>query len=94
MSDKTLYLIQSTYAATAQILDQLAQIHTTHDQVVLMGEAVLGLEHSFLQNLPQLYVLENDAQLLAGTLPEQIKLLDYAAFADLCLEFSRCISMK
>ncbi|HJE54230.1 MAG TPA: DsrH/TusB family sulfur relay protein [Acinetobacter pseudolwoffii] len=94
MSNHTLYLIQSNYAATAQILEQLAQIYTPVDQIVLMGEAVLQLEHSFLQNLPQIYMLENDAELLTQPLPDQVKLLDFADFADLCLGFNRCISMK
>ncbi|WP_180085424.1 hypothetical protein [Acinetobacter sp. YH12103] len=94
MSNHTLYLIQSNYAATAQILEQLAQIYTPVDQIILMGEAVLQLEHSFLQNLPQIYMLENDAELLTQPLPDQVKLLDFADFADLCLGFNRCISMK
>lgn len=94
MSNHTLYLIQSSYAATAQILEQLSQIYTRGDQVVLMGEAVLQLEHALLQNLPQIHMLENDAELLAQPLPDQVKLLTYADFADLCLGFNRCISMK
>lgn len=94
MSNHTLYLIQSNYAATAQILEQLAQIYTPVDQIVLMGEAVLQLEHSFLQNLPQIYMLENDAELLTQPLPDQVKLVNFADFADLCLGFNRCISMK
>ncbi|ENW86245.1 MULTISPECIES: DsrH/TusB family sulfur metabolism protein [Acinetobacter] len=94
MSNHTLYLIQSNYAATAQILEQLAQIYTPVDQIILMGEAVLQLEHSFLQNLPQIYMLENDAELLTQPLPDQVKLVNFADFADLCLGFNRCISMK
>jgi sulfur transfer complex TusBCD TusB component (DsrH family) len=94
MSNHTLYLIQSSYAATAQILEQLAHMYTRGDQVVLMGEAVLQLEHAFLLNLPQIHMLKNDAELLVQPLPEQVKLLTYADFADLCLEFNRCISMK
>ena len=94
MSNHTLYLIQSSYSTTAQILEQLAQTYTMGDQVVLMGEAVLPLEHSFLQSLPKIHILKNDAELLVQPLPDQIKLLNYADFADLCLEFNRCISMK
>jgi sulfur transfer complex TusBCD TusB component (DsrH family) len=94
MSNHTLYLIQSSYAATAQILEQLAHMYTRGDQVVLMGEAVLQLEHAFLQDLPQIHMLKNDAELLVQPLPEQVTLLTYADFADLCLEFNRCISMK
>ncbi|PJI30412.1 hypothetical protein [Acinetobacter pseudolwoffii] len=94
MSNHTLYLIQSNYAATAQTLEQLAQTYTMGDQVVLMGEAVLQLEHSFLQSLSKIHMLENDAVLLIQPLPDQVKILNYADFADLCLEFNRCISMK
>lgn len=94
MSNHTLYLIQSSYSATAQILDQLAQIYTMSDQVVLMGEAVLQLEHPFLQSLQQVHILKNDAELLIQPLPDQVKLLNYADFAALCLQFNRCISMK
>ena len=61
MSNQTLYLIQSDYAATASVLDQLAQIHAPDDQVILMGESVLYLDHAFIQQLPQVYILENDA---------------------------------
>ena len=82
MSNHTLYLIQSNYAATAQTLEQLAQIYTPGDQIVL------------IQNLPQIYMLENDAELLTQALSVQVKLLDFADFADLCLGFNRCISMK
>ena len=94
MSENTLYLLQSDYAATASILDQLAQIHTPDDSVVLMGESLLYVEHDFLQQLPRVYLLENDAQILVSPLPEHATLLNYAQFADLCLAFKRCISMK
>lgn len=94
MSDQTLYLIQPDYAATASVLDQLAQLHASDDQVVLMGESVLYLDHAFVQQLPQVYILRNDAEILISPLSENVALLDYSEFADICLKFSRCISMK
>ncbi len=76
MSDQTLYLIQSDYAATVSVLDQLAQLHASDDQVVLMGESVLYLDHAFVQQLPQVYILKNDAEILTSPLSENVALLE------------------
>lgn len=46
MSNATLYLIQSNYAATANILNQLAQVLSEQDQVVFLGESVLCLNQA------------------------------------------------
>lgn len=93
MSDKTLYLVQSNYASTAPILDQLAQIYAPEDQVVLMGESVLFSSHDFIKHLNQVYILEQDTELLNQS-PNNSQIIDYAAFATLCLQFNRCVSMK
>ncbi|ATO20585.1 hypothetical protein BS636_13350 [Acinetobacter sp. LoGeW2-3] len=94
MSDKTLYMIQANYAATAQILEQLSQLYTENDQVILMGDAILSVEHPFIQQLQEIYILENEAELLLQPEIENLKIINYAEFAELCLSFSRCISMK
>ena len=44
MSDKTLYLIQSEYRYTDQILNQLLQLYTDQDHVVLTGDSVLFVD--------------------------------------------------
>lgn len=95
MSDKTLYMIQASHAATAQIIEQLSQLYSENDQVILMGDAALSVEHPFIQQLKQIYMLENEAELLPH-FPEvkNLKIINYAEFAELCLGFSRCISMK
>ncbi len=41
MSDKTLYLIQSCFSHTDQVLTQLDQIYSVDDHILLMGDAVL-----------------------------------------------------
>lgn len=94
MSDQTIYLIQSDYAATIAILDQLARLHAPDDQVILMGESVLHLEHAFLQQRSTIYILEHDVGILASTLPTNVAVIGYPQLATLCLNFKRCISMK
>ncbi len=94
MSAQTLYLIQSTYAHTAQILNQLNQIYAEQDAIVLMGDAVLFMQDCHLRNKQNLYILENDAEILVESLPTHFKVISYDQFADLVLDFKRCVSLK
>lgn len=94
MSDSTLYLVQSTFAHTDASINSLLQLYANGDAVVLMGDAVLFIEDARLKNLTNIYVLENDAEILADTLPSSIQLMNYAEFADLVLNFTRSISLK
>ncbi len=94
MSDSTLYLVQSTFAHTDASINSLLQLYVNGDVVVLMGDAVLFIEDARLKNLTNIYVLENDAEILAETLPSSIQLMNYAEFADLVLNFTRSISLK
>ena len=94
MSDSTLYLVQSTFAHTDASINSLLQLYANGDAVVLMGDAVLFIEDARLKNLTNIYVLENDTEILADTLPSSIQLMNYAEFADLVLNFTRSISLK
>lgn len=94
MSDKTLYLIQSEYRYTDQILNQLLQLYTDQDHVVLTGDSVLFVDDLRLQDKQNLYVLKNDAEILVQALPAHILSISYAQFADLVLNFRRCVSLK
>lgn len=94
MSNKSLYLVQSTFSATPNVLSKLQQIYSPEDTVVMMGESVLQLQHPFLQALNKVYVLDTDAEILAGQTTENLKLISYAEFADLCLDHSRCIRLN
>ena len=94
MSNKSLYLVQSTFSATPNVLSKLQQLYSPEDTVVLMGESVLQLQHPFLQALNKVYVLDTDAEILAGQTTENLKLISYAEFADLCLDHSRCIRLN
>lgn len=94
MSDKTLYLIQSSFQHTDAVLNQLERIYSTHDSVVLMGDAVLFAQDPRILNKQYVAVLENDAEILVGSLPTQIQKLSYDQFADLVLDFKRCIRLN
>lgn len=94
MTEKTLYLIQSNFANTPTALDQLTHVYASDDAVVLMGESVLKLESALLQDITQLYILENDAEILAVHPSEHIHVINYAEFSELVLSFTRCISLK
>lgn len=94
MSNKSLYLVQSTFSATTNVLSKLQQLYSPEDTVVMMGESVLQLQHPFLQALNKVYVLDTDAEILAGQTTENLKMISYAEFADLCLDHSRCIRLN
>lgn len=94
MSNQSLYLVQSTFAATDTTLSKLAQIYSVQDTVILMGEAVLKLSHPFVQQLQGLYILDKDAEILVDQMPENVTVISYAEFADICLQYTRCIRLN
>lgn len=91
---KTLYLVQSPFAATELALSKLQNLYQSGDDVVLMGDAVLYIEHPFIQQLAYVFVLEQDAENIAAAYPNNLETISYARFAELCLNHSRCISLK
>ncbi|SPL69927.1 DsrH/TusB family sulfur metabolism protein [Acinetobacter stercoris] len=94
MQNQTLYLIQSNYNHTKATLDKLESIFAPSDAVLLMGDTVLFSQHPFLDHPETVYILENDAEILVGELPSHFKTINYSAFADLILQFTRCVSLK
>ncbi|WP_180102026.1 DsrH/TusB family sulfur metabolism protein [Acinetobacter sp. YH12126] len=95
MSNSTLYLVQASYANTLQHIQQLASLINPEDSIILMGEAVLHIADEQIQQFGTCYVLENDAEILSKSMNySHMKVIDYAAFTDLCLRFKRCISLK
>lgn len=93
MSNHTLYLIQASYAAAPLALAKLQQLYTPGDQAVLMGESVLHADHEAIAQLPNCHVLDTEQQLL-NPAQSAVKIISYSAFADLCLQFSRCVTLK
>ncbi|WP_252152438.1 DsrH/TusB family sulfur relay protein [Acinetobacter terrae] len=94
MSNKSLYLLQSNFSATPSVLAKLEQLYSPEDTVILMGESVLQFQQPFLQQLNCIYVLDRDAEILAGQKTENMKIISYAEFADICLNHNRCIRLN
>lgn len=91
---KTLYLVQSPFSATEQALSKLQNLYQSGDDVVLMGDAALYIEHTFIQQLACVFVLEQDAENIAAAHPSNLETVSYVRFAELCLNHRRCISLK
>lgn len=94
MTNNTLYLLQSSYSNTQRSLEQLHQIANAEDSLVLMGDAVLTLNNATFQTELKTYILASDADILVNLPPAHIQVLSYADFADLVLNFTRCVSLK
>jgi sulfur transfer complex TusBCD TusB component (DsrH family) len=89
-----LFLIQSDFACTPQAIEKLKNIYSPQDTVILMGEAVQFITDEFLQSLENVYLLETDAENLAPHHIPHLDIISYQQFADICLQHTRCISLK
>ena len=92
--NKTLYLVQSPFSAMEQALGKLQSLYQSGDDVVLMGDVALYIQHTFIQQLACIFVLEQDAGNIAAAHPSNLETISYARFSELCLSHSRCISLK
>ncbi|EXF56986.1 hypothetical protein J502_1842 [Acinetobacter sp. 1294596] len=59
-----------------------------------MGEAVLYFSVEWLKECTSLFILRTDTELLIEELPDFIDQIDYLKFADIILQFNRCIRLK
>ena len=94
MQNTTLFLIQASYNSLDKIWNDLMQMAQSSDHIVLMGDAALHIPSIIMQKFSHLYCLEIEQSLLNSTIKAQIKGLKYTDFADLILQFSRCVSLK
>jgi sulfur relay protein TusB/DsrH len=94
MISPVLYLIQSDYSNTANMLNKVLQLYTSDDSVVLMGEAILFSDQAVLKQLKKIYILENDAEIFCDRQTTDLNILNYSEFADLCLQHKQCITLK
>lgn len=94
-SDKSLYLIQSDYGKTEVILQRIETFYSEYDSIILMGDAVLHYMNELLINKSRVYILEVERSLMSiDSLPSHIKVLSSSLFADLVLDYQRCITFK
>lgn len=94
MNPSTLYLVQSTYHNTPNIIDELGHLYQVGDQIIFMGDSVARLSAQVIQQFESISCLGIEKDLLDTDSLAQINVLDYDQFADLVLTFNRCISLK
>ena len=94
MKNSTLFLIQSPYNNFNKILDELAHMAKADDHIVMMGDSVLQVTDAVVDIYPNIYCLNNEQSLLQDGTKERVRILEYAQFADLVLQFQRCITLK
>ena len=94
MKNSTLFLVQSPYNNVNKILDELAHMAKADDHIVMMGDSVLQVTDAVVDIYQNIYCLNNEQSLLQDALTQHIRILEYAQFADLVLQFQRCITLK
>ena len=94
MKNSTLFLVQSPYNNVNKILDELAHMAKADDHIVMMGDSVLQVTDAVVDTYPNIYCLGNEQSLLQDALKQHIRILEYAQFAELVLQFQRCVSLK
>ena len=94
MKNSTLFLVQSPYNNANKILDELSQMAKVDDHIVMMGDSVLQVTDAVVDTYPNIYCLSNEQSLLQDRLKERVGILKYTQFAELVLQFQRCITLK
>ena len=94
MKNSTLFLIQSPYNNVSKILAELTHMAKADDHIVMMGDSVLQVTDAVVDIYQNIYCLNNEQSLLQDALKQHIRILEYAQFADLVLQFQRCITLK
>ena len=94
MKNSTLFLVQSPYNNVNKILDELAHMAKADDHIVMMGDSVLQVTDAVVDIYPNIYCLNNEQSLLQDALKQHIRILEYTQFAELVLQFQRCITLK
>ena len=94
MKNSTLFLVQSPYNNVNKILDELAHMAKADDHIVMMGDSVLQISNAVVDTYPNIYCLSNEQSLLQDRLKERVGILKYTQFAELVLQFQRCITLK
>lgn len=94
MTQSTLYLVQASYQHTPQIIQELEKLFDKDDQIVFMGDSTAQLSVSICQHFGSVSCLAHEKDLIDAEILAHVKLLNYDQFADLVLQFNRCISLK
>ncbi|WP_111891668.1 hypothetical protein [Acinetobacter sp. MB5] len=93
MSNSTLFLLQGDYSKASALLEQLQQMASPTDSVVLMAESTLLYSHPAVQSY-NCYLLKADTCILPELESASIQIIDYPDFTELLIQHTRCISLK
>lgn len=94
MQNSTLFLIQAPFSQMDKTWQELSDMANTNDAIVIMGDAILQINASIIDRFARLYCLSNEHSLLADQFKVAVKMIDYAQFADLVVQFERCVTLK
>ncbi|AOA58674.1 hypothetical protein [Acinetobacter larvae] len=87
----TLHLLQCKYTEVDAMLLKIDQIYHNGDAIVVMGDALLCLDHTGFNNKQPIYSLNVENELCSK---HNSLSLSYAEFAQLVVHFKRCISYQ
>lgn len=94
---KTLYLVQANYDRLPIVLQQLQLCLVPEDEIILFGEALLGLNRQDMQTIIShyhVYLLQDEAMIWGGQIPDNIQQISFDSLAKLVLNYTRCICVK
>lgn len=94
MKTSTLFLVQASYACTPHTFSKLLKMAAADDQVVLMGDAAMHAANPVIKHFSCAILATEQALIPAGFISDHLTVLDYAQFADLCLQHSRVVTLK
>ena len=94
MQNSTLFLIQAPFSQMDKTWQELSDMANADDSIVIMGDAILQINTSIINRCAGLHCLSNEHSLLADQFKAAVKILDYAQFADLVVQFERCVTLK
>ncbi|EPF6069642.1 hypothetical protein J671_2223 [Acinetobacter sp. 1130196] len=94
MTQSTLYLVQASYHHTPRIIEELEKLFHQDDQIVFMGDSTAQLSVDICQQFGSVSCLSHEKDLIDAETLAHVKVLNYDQFADLVLQFNRCISLK
>lgn len=83
-----LFILQANYSRLEQALFELANIVTDQDAVLLLEDAVLAPSLNAISHAKAIFILSADAHIQHEKILENMKIIDYADWAEL-LQHSR-----
>jgi sulfur transfer complex TusBCD TusB component (DsrH family) len=94
MKKSTLFLVQASYSCTPNAFSTLLKMAAADDLIILMGDAVMHAASPVIANFSCAILETEQALIPADFASNHFAVLNYAQFADLCLQHSRVVTLK